>query len=227
MKWSRKLTYQILQGFLAGFALIGVGGAGVSLVTAYYLAGEIYDYQDSVDGVHLPQVDAIVCLAGGRGRIAAAGDLWYRYLEQSKKSPSAVAKVPVLYLSGTGRQMTWALLLKQFRSGISQSILPSSVIIENESSNTDENARWLIHYARERGWKRIILLTSSYHMKRARYIFDQVLKNKENPIEVETLSVYQEPFTPDEWRTGPNGIRVTLLEYMKWVYYRSFWRSKM
>jgi hypothetical protein len=62
-------------------------------------------------------------------------------------------------------------------------------------------------------------------MKRARFIFDHVLKKKENPIDVETLSVYQEPFASEEWRDGPNGIRVTLIEYLKWVYYQSIWKS--
>ena len=57
-------------------ALIALGMALGSLLLAYLSAGEIYEYQDSVDGVHLPPVDAIVCLAGGRGRIAAAGDIW-------------------------------------------------------------------------------------------------------------------------------------------------------
>ena len=43
-----------------------------ALALAYVMAGDIYEYQDTVDGVHLPEVDAIVCLAGGRGRAAEA-----------------------------------------------------------------------------------------------------------------------------------------------------------
>jgi len=225
MKWSRKFANEIVHAFLGGFALVGLGGAGVALITAYYLAGEIYDYQDTVDGVHLPPVDAIVCLAGGRGRIAAAGDLWYRYLELSKKSSPSIQKVPVLYLSGTGRQVTWNLLLKQFRRGVAQSIQLENVMIEKESLNTDENARWLAYFAKEYHWKRVLLLTSSYHMKRARFIFDRVLRKLGTPIEVETLSVYQEPFAADEWRSGPNGIRVTFVEYLKWLYYRTVWKK--
>lgn len=220
---QKSMHHSFLRGVLSAFAFLVIGGTGVSFISAYYFAGEIYEFQDTVDGVHLPQVDAIVCLAGGRGRVAAAGDLWYHYLEMARERPLVIRKVPLLYFSGTGPQMTWSLLVKQFRRGISQSIQPENVIIEKESSNTDENARWLADYAVKHHWKRIVLLTSSYHMKRARFIFDQVLKKLENPIEVETLSVYQEPFTSEEWRSGPNGIRVTLLEYMKWVYYRSFW----
>src|SRR5271155_5726225 len=84
----------LLGALLAGMA-IGVLGL------AFFLANEIYEYQDTVDGVHLPEVDAIVCLAGGRGRIAAAGDIWYRYHEANQKKG-----VPILYISGMGPRST-------------------------------------------------------------------------------------------------------------------------
>ena len=74
-----------------------------------YRARSIYDYQDTVDGVHLPQVDALVCLAGGRGRISAAADLWYRYRERRQ------GKQPVLYLSGLGHKSTWSSLSQSVR----------------------------------------------------------------------------------------------------------------
>ncbi len=226
-----------------GLGVLGGGVVFCFLSVAYVLSGEIYDYQDTVqntvqgiaqgltekryqplaDGASLPAVDAIVCLAGGRGRIAAAGDVWYRYWRLAHENSAQVPRIPVLYFSGMGRQATWPLLSKQLRRGVMQVIRPEEVIIENESSNTDTNAQWLARYARERSWRKILLLTSSYHMKRAHYIFDRVLKFQENSVEVETLSVYQEPFASGEWRLDLNGVRVTLLEYLKWIYYRSIW----
>src|SRR3954468_23943056 len=88
---SREVPKLSFAGFQAGFKrwslflgsmLLGMA-LGV-LTLAFVLAGDIYEYQDTVDGVHLPEVDAIVCLAGGRGRIMAAGDIWYRYWELSQ-----------------------------------------------------------------------------------------------------------------------------------------------
>jgi uncharacterized SAM-binding protein YcdF (DUF218 family) len=207
--------------WLGRLGILAIGLAFCALMGVLIIAGEIYDYQDSVDGTHLPDVDAIVCLAGGRGRIAAAGDLWYRYWELAHEVNPRVSKVPTLYFSGLGRQASWPVLSRQLRRGVLQVIQPQNVIIENESSNTDTNARWLAHYARQRHWRKILLLTSSYHMRRARFIFDHVLRIQENPIDVETISVYQEPFAPEEWRTDLNGVRVTLVEYVKWVYYNS------
>jgi uncharacterized SAM-binding protein YcdF (DUF218 family) len=206
--------------------LIGSGMVLGAIGFAYLSAGEIYNYKDSVEGTSLPEADAIVCLAGGRGRIAAAGDLWYRYWVQAQgPAGSAQSKVPILYFSGVGHQVTWHVVSKQLKKPVSQAIRQSEVIIENESSNTYANARWVARYAQERHWRKIILMTSSYHMKRAQLIFDEVLKREETPIEIETFSVYQEPFARREWRNGPNGVRVTLIEYLKWVYYRSVWKT--
>jgi uncharacterized SAM-binding protein YcdF (DUF218 family) len=226
MQVSRDLVLKTLRKLFLQIGLFSVGITGGVLALAYFFAGEIYDYRDTVEGVRLPPVDAIVCLAGGRGRITAAGDLWYRYWEDAHRSGEiGRKKVPALYFSGLGPQANWSVLSKQLRRNVLQAIRQSDVIIENESSNTDTNARWLARYAQERHWNRILLMTSSYHMKRARLIFDHVLKTQENPIHMDTLSVYQEPFGYEEWRTGPNGIRVTLIEYLKWIYYKSIWRS--
>ncbi|HLE01797.1 MAG TPA: YdcF family protein [Bdellovibrionota bacterium] len=203
----------------AVLAMLLVGMILGVLTLAFFMAGDLYEYQDTVDGVHLPSVDAIVCLAGGRGRIAAAGDIWYRYRESRNH-------LPELYLSGLGPQSTWNLLGRQFRSGVRDVIRPENVIIEKESFNTVANARWLARYAVEHNWSRILLMTSPYHMKRARYIFERVASGMGKRLAIETLSVYQEPFEPGEWRTNLHGIKVTVIEYVKWVYYRYFWKPE-
>lgn len=225
MKKPKNQIIPVLWHLAEDLGLITMGVAIGALLLAYLLAGEIYDFRDSVSITSQPPpVDAIVCLGGGRGRIAAAGDLWYRYWENSK--PEATPKVmPILYFSGLGPQTNWNDVTKLLRKKVLPVIRPSDTIIENESSNTDTNARWLAKYAQERHWRRILLVTSSYHMKRAYYMFNHVLKTRENPIEIETYSVFQDPFTAKEWRRDLNGIRVTLMEYLKWVYYRTVWSS--
>lgn len=223
----RRLLAQITAVLL--FFLLAAGLVGG--IMAYLSAGEIYDYQDSVDGVHLPRVDAIVCLAGGRGRIAAAGDLWYRYWEQSQYPLGRVGrtfspeKPPVFYLSGTGPLANWSVLAHQVRRGVLDILKPVDVVMENHSTNTEENARWLVRYARQRGWEKVLMITSPYHMKRAKWIFEEVFRAEGLPITIETLSVYQEPFEPGEWKSGLHGIRVTIIEYLKWLYYHSFWKA--
>lgn len=208
--------------------LLGAGIIG-ALAFAYLTAGDIYEYQDSVDGVHLPQVDAVVCLAGGRGRISAAGDIWYRYWELAQRPlVAAVPKpdpgaIPILFVSGMGPQSNWGVLVRQVRRGVVTALDPARVVLETESSNTEENARWLVDHAKQRGWKRILLITSSYHMRRARFIFEGVSEARGHPLQIHTFSVIQEPFESEEWRSGFHGVRVTMIEFMKWIWYRKFW----
>jgi uncharacterized SAM-binding protein YcdF (DUF218 family) len=203
--------------------IAALAGAWVGLFgIALFLAGSIYEYQDTADGAELPNVDAIVCLAGGKGRIAAAGDVWYRYWERAHDQP-ARPRPPILYLSGMGPQSSWGSLGLHLRRGVYGVLRPENVIIETESLNTDANARWLARFARERGWKSILLMTSPYHMKRSRFIMERVLAAANLPLRVETLTILQEPFDSSDWMTELKGVRVTIFEYLKMVYYQYFW----
>lgn len=241
MRWKYRLTapflflYRGLEAkgrFLVSVLWTSLGMATGIFVFALVTAGEIYEYQDTVDGVRLPPVDAIVCLAGGRGRIAVAGDLWYRYWELAQTPVPGLPKspmpheTPILYFSGMGHHSNWNVVAKQVRRGVLGVLRPENVLIENESINTDENAQFVARYAKHRNWDRILLVTSRYHMRRAKMIFEQVFKATGISVRIETMSVYQEPFEPGEWREGVHGIRVTLIEYIKWLYYKTFWRAE-
>jgi uncharacterized SAM-binding protein YcdF (DUF218 family) len=220
-------SFAVFRKYSYSLVLLSIGFTFGALMLAFLLAGDIYDYKDTAQRDSLPQVDAIVCLAGGRGRILAAGELWYQYLDRVlEASAETESSIPILYFSGLGHQATWSLLTRQLSRRVLQVVQPEDVIIENESANTDENAKWLLKIAQERNWKRIVLLTSSYHMKRANYIFARVLKAGGLSVQIDTLSVTQEPFSSKQWRSGFWGIRVTLLEYLKWIYYKSVWTSK-
>ncbi|MBC7384747.1 MAG: YdcF family protein [Cryobacterium sp.] len=207
--------------FLASLSFFILGIFAGILLFAFFKAGALYDYADTLDGAKLPASDAIVVLAGGRGRIAAAGDFWFRYYEREEGDSTEVA--PLLYISGMGPNSNWATFAKSVRPGILRAMKPLNVVLETESRNTEENALWVVKNARLRGWKRIVLMTSPYHMRRSRYIFGKVLAESGQKLDVDTLTIYQEAFSSEEWRESMNGIRVTMLEYLKWIYYTSFW----
>lgn len=209
---ARELIRTILVWSLPAFL---VGAVSVVLISA----GDLYDYQDSVDGVHLPEVDAVVCLAGGRGRITQAADLWFRYAEHRKR-------LPVLYVSGMGHQSDWTTFSRLVRPGVLSLLKPEHVHLEVESANTFENASWFIRSARRESWRRILLVTSSYHMRRARLIFERSLQAAALPIQVESLSVIADPYDADNWASSVQGIRVTVEEYLKLVYYRRFFQPQ-
>ncbi|MBS1961298.1 MAG: YdcF family protein [Bdellovibrionales bacterium] len=217
---KRGSGFQVLTS-LSFFALGMLTGV---LLFTFFKAGTIYDYTDTLDGAYLPPSDAIVVLAGGRGRIAAAGDFWFRYFE--REEAGQIEAAPFLYISGMGPNSNWASFAHSIRPGILKAMKPSNVVLETESRNTEENALWVVKNARLRGWKRIILMTSPYHMRRSRYIFGKVLDEAGLKLEVDSLTIYQEAFSSEEWRDSLNGIRVTMYEYLKWLYYTTFWRPE-
>ncbi len=185
-------------------------------------AGVLYEYSDTLDGAHLPPADSIVVLAGGRGRIAAAGDFWFRYFEREESGAPVTS--PILYISGMGPNSNWVTFEKSIRPGVLKVMKPSNVVLETESKNTEENALWVVKNARLRGWKRIVLMTSPYHMRRSKFMFAKVLEAADLKLELDTLTIYQEAFSAEEWRDSFNGVRVTIFEYLKWLYYTTFWQ---
>ena len=197
----------------------------VLFILLFLNAGSIYEHRDTFGGGKLPEVDAIVVLAGGRGRITASSDLWYQYHEAEEAGQAE--RTPMLYVSGMGNRSTWTTFQQQVRPGVLNAMRPSDVMLETESTNTRENALWVMKNAQLRGWKRILLVTSTYHMRRADFMFRQIIGASDYRLEMLTYSIVQDPFTFEEWDGSMHGIHVTFLEYMKWVYYTKFWKPKV
>jgi uncharacterized SAM-binding protein YcdF (DUF218 family) len=124
-----------------------------------------------------------------------------------------------------GPQANWGVVLRQLRAGVREVIQPENVVIENESFNTEANARWFARSVARLKLRQIILMTSPYHMKRAQMIFERLLRVSGDSVKIDTLSVFQEPFEPGEWRTSLHGVHVTLVEYLKWLYYFYVWKA--
>lgn len=215
-----------LQFFSAAIVL-GLGvliGAG-SIV--WVAAGLIYDYEDTVQGSRLPHADVIVCLAGGKGRISEAGELWLRYFRQKEKFPSR--SLPTLFIAGMGPQSSWSVIEEKLSDRVRPYLQPDHVVMETQSINTVDNAFWFKRFITKTGWKRIILLTSPYHMRRSKLIFEKVLagkkENEHTDVVLETYTFQQETFSKQNWSKTAYGFRVTLIEFLKWMYYRAFWEA--
>ncbi len=229
-----------------GLVLFGFfGGVGV---LAFFAANSVYEFDDTGSVKDLPPVDTIVVLAGGRGRIRAASDLWYRYAQKSmanqpvpieppktkrlkkkkfqeKKQPArSLVGVPVLYVSGMDAHADWETFARQVRPEVLKHLDKKWVVLETVSVSTQENAIWFKRQASKLGWRTIVLVTSGYHMRRARYIFEEVVGKNEIRA---TYSVLFDPHMAGKWRNSFAGVRLTLNEFFKLIFYRSiekgFW----
>lgn len=206
--------------FISGTVLV-VAVAILSVL--FYYANSVYDFKPSVSDSALPEVDVIVCLGGGKYRIQETAQVWLKY---KKLTQETSVPLPILYLAGMGPKLTWTQLEKHFQEDVNAVIRPEDVVLETESVNTEENAEYFLRKLRERGWNKVLLVTSSYHLKRAHDIFRRVFEVSGIPIELSTMSVSKDPFESREWWYSPIGVEVTVVEYFKWIYYQKVWEPQ-
>jgi len=153
--------------------------------------------------------EAIVVLTGDRGRIPRALELLRR--RQS----------PLLIISGGGKGITLTELVNQ-QGAATVNIHEnwSKIILESNSSSTIENAYESGKILRERKIRRVILVTSDYHMARSLNIFKRVLPDLDfYPYPI--LSAYYSHPTLFSER-GFNGLWQFWFEYGKSVLYRYY-----
>jgi len=201
------------KSFTILFSLM-VGAVIGSVILLWLASGEIYDYQDSFvfdrDG---SKIDVVLCLAGGKGRIPVAVDLWQK-LKKSKMN----AQGPVLFLSGVGLHANEETLIEQ---GISKDVVKlmrkDEVVFENVSTNTFENAEIFTSFQRQKQWKNVLLVTAGYHMRRS----SDILRKSIGPdVSIYSFTVGAENFDRNGWHRDPYAVRVTIIEYIKWLFYR-------
>jgi len=182
----------------------------LSSLFVFLRAGSIYGYQRFYNIDSHPRVDAIVCLAGARGRIEHAARIWNSYYLESQKN--AFVNVPVLFVSGMGKKSNWNVFSSQVPEDILANLKQENVILENESEDTRQNAIEVEKRRAAEDWTRILLVTSSYHMKRAQLFFRSVLGDD---VQVLSVALEQEPFSLRGWFSTGESIRITIIEYIK------------
>ncbi|MGD9158107.1 MAG: YdcF family protein [Desulfobacteraceae bacterium] len=72
----------------------------------------------------------------------------------------------------------------------------------------------------EKGYKKIILITSKYHTRRAVHIWKEMYKNN---LDVASVSAKTDPFDPSSWWRDGRQVRWVLAEYGAWIFY--YWQK--
>ena len=82
--------------------------------------------------------------------------------------------------------------------------VPENAIVRfpHHAANTQAEAVEIAHLIRERGWKKILLVTSNYHTRRSRYIFERVLPPGTSLL---VVSAPDTDFNPDRWWESHQG----------------------
>ena len=89
--------------------------------------------------------------------------------------------------------------------------VPAKAIVRfsHRASNTLEEAKDLQVLIAQNGWRRILLVTSNYHTRRAQYIFRKVLPAN---VSLEVVGAFDAEFEPDTWWQSRQGRKTFFLE---------------
>ncbi|HTV59079.1 MAG TPA: YdcF family protein [Verrucomicrobiae bacterium] len=89
--------------------------------------------------------------------------------------------------------------------------IPDSAIVlfPLHADDTLEEATALSQFLSSRGWKRVLVVTSNYHTRRARYIYERVLPPG---FELRVISAPDSEYDPDNWWRTREGEKIFLHE---------------
>ena len=167
----------------------------------------------------LHRADAIVVLAGARvERWLEATDLYREGFAPALVLSSGIIEPAEEQLRERGIEYPRETDLS--RSAMVQMGIPAAAITVFPESvdNTAHEATQAHHLARERGWRSIIVVTSKYHTRRARYAFERELGR--SGITVQVRGSRYDDAQPDRWWKSRSDFRFVTWEIPKLVAYR-------
>jgi uncharacterized SAM-binding protein YcdF (DUF218 family) len=163
--------------------------------------------------------DAIVVLGGARvERWLEAVDLYRAgWATHIVLSPGRIDPAEVRLREAGVRFPAEADLI---RDAMVQMQVPASAIIILPASldNTAQEATSVRQSAVPAGWRRLIVVTSKYHTRRARFAFERAFQGTATTIRVR--GTRYDPATPDRWWTARGDVRWVTSELQKLLLYR-------
>ena len=176
-----------------------------------------------------PPADAIVVLSGilHETRSKLGGLEWGESVDRFEQGVLLMKaqKAPLLIFTGgripwMNRQLTEGDDLR--RAAVIHGIPADAILVTGEISNTAEEAQAVRKIAGARGLKRIILVTTAWHMPRAEFLFRRAGVNA-MPFPVDYYTRYQDPLTLLDFLPQAGGIgntEIALRESYGLLYYK-------
>lgn len=151
------------------------------------------------------KVDTIVAISGGQTTTRAQ-----KGIELYKQGLA-----PKIIFSGAAMDDGPSNAQQMKRQALADGIPLDAIFIDEVSQNTHENAENTKKILEENGAKSIILVTSPYHLRRAKMTFEKVLGPGYNVIPVAS---FDNRWSKAAWWTTPFGLQITISELFKVFY---------
>jgi uncharacterized SAM-binding protein YcdF (DUF218 family) len=171
------------------------------LVFLFINAGRFLVYEDK-----LHQSDAIIVLSGDRGeRIVKAASLYHK----------GYGKYFVISGGPVYENVTQAELMKEHAMKLG--VPEKAIILEDRADSTYENAHFVKNIIKNYPIHSAIVVSSNYHMRRARMIFEREFKS--TGIKLYYTGAKDPNFNETRWWSNNKSIMITLSEYVKFAGY--------
>jgi uncharacterized SAM-binding protein YcdF (DUF218 family) len=123
------------------------------------------------------QADAIVVFAGGVGESGKAGGGAQERVKQAVDLYHAGYASHVVFSTGYVFSFREAEVMRAV--AVDNGVPASAIILEEEATNTFENVERTRRILDEHGWRRVLLVSSPYHMRRALLTWNKVAPHVE------------------------------------------------
>lgn len=193
-----------------------------SITLAFFLSGLLLFKQAGhwlVVSQNPIQADAIVVLMGGvNERIPEAVDLYKAGYAPLLIFPDDYEENPPLILPDGSQLHNDAAKARHLSSRFN---IPDSVItiVKGPALNTQAEAEivaaWLVNHP---ATDTILLVSSSYHMRRASFIFRNAFATRELDITIISIPSRHTTFDPENWWQTPADRNIVFYEYLKIAY---------
>jgi uncharacterized SAM-binding protein YcdF (DUF218 family)/glycosyltransferase involved in cell wall biosynthesis len=162
--------------------------------------------------------DAIVVLAGGVGESGRAGGGAQERLKQAIDLYRAGYAPYLVLSSGFVYSFHEAQVMRTL--AIDQGVPAAAIALDERATNTYENVRYVDEILRDHRWRRILLVSSPYHMRRATMVWQKQAPD----IEVTPVPVPQSQFYDHGRGATFDQARGILQEYLAiFAYWRRGW----
>lgn len=173
--------------------------AALVLAAAFLLSRSVLD-----SGQNPKKSDVIIVLSGDRGRLEKAISLY-----EKGYAKSIMLSTPVGFES-------------KLKDQLRKEVPRDNFIMENHASTTYTNATYTKQLAMKHHFKSAIVVSSDYHIRRTKLVFDRVYKDTGMKLTyVSSTKDHKQP-----WFMDGLEVKVTLSEYVKLVgYYFELYKS--
>jgi uncharacterized SAM-binding protein YcdF (DUF218 family) len=158
--------------------------------------------------------DVIVALGGGVGESGKVGQGYQERVEKAVKLYDQHFADHILYSSGYRYLMKEAHVMKSLSVGMG--VRNQDITMDDTPVNTYEMILHLKDLAEKNGWRKVILISSPYHMLRLKLLCDKYMSS----AKVLYIPVQESEYYAKGSRVTPKQIEGIFQEYLATVYYR-------